>query len=228
MKEFKYGDKVRLNSMMWKSTDKPGDYGLSLTTIYVVEFNNITPCSNELKLKGSSVIFNADWFELVEDYEVDYILYKGWKVPKRYGDENATEIEKIMFETFKKSADKHADPHAETESIAKPVLEERKKDKIRMELVDRGFPLALLELAKVMTWANENKGYKDHDWKNIPNAENAFKGAAARHRVKFDAQRSFGNEMLDCTDEESGIIHLAHELFNTMALLELALVGKVK
>ena len=112
--------------------------------------------------------------------------------------------------------------------ITKPVLEERKKDKIRMELVDQGFPLALLELAKVMTWANENKGYKDHDWKNIPNAENAFKGAAARHRVKFDAQRSFGNEMLDCTDEESGVIHLAHEAFNVLALLELALVGKVK
>ena len=113
-------------------------------------------------------------------------------------------------------------------SIEKPILEERKKDKVRMELVDQGFPLALLELAKVMTWANENKGYKDHDWRNIPNAENAFKGAAARHRVKFDAQRSFGSEMLDCTDEESGIIHLAHEAFNVLALLELALVGKVK
>lgn len=112
--------------------------------------------------------------------------------------------------------------------IAKPILEERKKDKIRMELVDQGFPNALLELAKVMTWASQNKGYKDHDWKNIPNAENAFKGAAARHRVKFDAQRSFGNEILDCTDEESGIIHLAHEAFNVLALLELALVGKVK
>ena len=116
----------------------------------------------------------------------------------------------------------------DVDSIEKPILEERKKDKIRMELVDQGFPLALLELAKVMTWANQNKGYKDHDWKNIPNAENAFKGAAARHRVKFDAQRSFGNEMLDCTDEESGIIHLAHEAFNVLALLELALVGKVK
>lgn len=118
MSKFKFGDKVRLNYMMWNSTHKPEDYGLSLTTIYVVEFNNITPCSNELKLKGSSVIFNADWFELVEDCEVDYILYKGWKVPKRYGDENATEIEKSMFETFKKSADKHAGPHAEKESDA--------------------------------------------------------------------------------------------------------------
>ena len=108
------------------------------------------------------------------------------------------------------------------------ALDKRKNGKIRMELVDQGFPLALMELGRVMTWANENKGYKDHDWKQLPDAENGFKGAAARHRVKFDAQRAFGNEMLDCVDEESGIIHLAHEAFNVLALLELALAGKVK
>lgn len=108
------------------------------------------------------------------------------------------------------------------------ALDKRKNGKIRMELVDQGFPLALMELGRVMTWANENKGYKDHDWKQLPDAENGFKGAAARHRVKFDAQRASGNEMLDCVDEESGIIHLAHEAFNVLALLELALAGKVK
>lgn len=108
------------------------------------------------------------------------------------------------------------------------ALDKRKNGKIRMELVDQGFPLALMELGRVMTWANENKGYKDHDWKQLPDAENGFKGAAARHRVKFDAQRAFGNEMLDCVDEESGIIHLAHEAFNVLALLELALAGRVK
>ena len=108
------------------------------------------------------------------------------------------------------------------------ALDKRKNGKIRMELVDQGFPLALMELGRVMTWANENKGYKDHDWKQLPDAENGFKGAAARHRVNFDAQRAFGNEMLDCVDEESGIIHLAHEAFNVLALLELALAGKVK
>ena len=119
MKEFKCGDKVRLNSMMWNSTHKPEDYGLSLTGVYVVDFNNITPCTtNELKLKGSSVIFYGDWFESAEDYGVDYILYKGWKLPKRYADENATEIEKAMFESFKKSADKHHGPHTEKESDA--------------------------------------------------------------------------------------------------------------
>lgn len=108
------------------------------------------------------------------------------------------------------------------------TLDKRKNGKIRMELVDQGFPLALMELGRVMTWANENKGYKDHDWKQLPDAENGFKGAAARHRVKFDSQRASGFEMIDCVDEESGIIHLAHEAFNVLALLELALAGRVK
>lgn len=113
-------------------------------------------------------------------------------------------------------------------SIQRPVLEERKVGKVRMELFDSGFPNAVYEIAKVMTWANENKGYKDNDWKTIPDAENAFKGAAARHRVKQNMQRSFGEDLLNCADEESNITHLAHEAFNVLALLELALVGKIK
>lgn len=113
-------------------------------------------------------------------------------------------------------------------NIQRPVLEERKVGKVRMELFDSGFPNAVYEIAKVMTWANENKGYKDNDWKTIPDAENAFKGAAARHRVKQNMQRSFGEDLLNCADEESNITHLAHEAFNVLALLELALVGKIK
>jgi len=116
----------------------------------------------------------------------------------------------------------------EEPSIARPILEERKVGKIRMELFDTGFPNAVLEIARMMTWANEHKGYKDNDWKVLPDAENAFKGAAARHRVKLDAQRSFGEDLLDCVDEESNITHLAHECFNNLALLELALVGRIK
>lgn len=112
--------------------------------------------------------------------------------------------------------------------IARPILEERKIGKVRMELFDTGFPNAVLEIARMMTWANKHKGYKDNDWKVLPDAENAFKGAAARHRVKLDAQRSFGEDLLNCVDEESNITHLAHECFNNLALLELALTGKIK
>lgn len=118
--------------------------------------------------------------------------------------------------------------HTAPETIQRPILEERKVGKVRMELFDSGFPNAVYEIAKVMTWANENKGYKDNDWKTIPDAENAFKGAAARHRVKQNMQRSFGEDLLNCADEESNITHLAHEAFNVLALLELALVGKIK
>lgn len=116
----------------------------------------------------------------------------------------------------------------DSESIKRPILEERKIGKVRMELFDTGFPNAVLEIARMMTWANEHKGYKDNDWKVLPDAENAFKGAAARHRVKLDAQRSFGEDLLNCVDEESNITHLAHECFNNLALLELVLVGRIK
>lgn len=113
-------------------------------------------------------------------------------------------------------------------SIAKPILEERKVGKVRMELFDEGFPNAILEVAKVMTWANECKGYKDHDWKQLPDADTAFSAAASRHKVKGFIQKVLGISALDRTDEESHIVHLAHQAFNVLAELELVLTGKIK
>lgn len=246
----KVGDTVKLKPAMWQGI-KPESYGLSFSGEYVVSTVYDDQEYPSLRIEGIAGTFDVEAFQLVKEKEVSkfkvgdkvicthrvdgnwYMIGDELEISackgkvfddgRRYIAYNVTAhkdsgvwIEEADFELLEK------------QSIERPVLGERKKDKIRMELVDQGFPLALLELAKVMTWANANKGYKDHDWKNIPDAENAFKGAAARHRVKFDAQRSFGNEMLDCTDEESGIIHLAHECFNNLALLELALAGKVK
>lgn len=209
----KVGDTVKLKPAMWQGI-KPESYGLSFTGEYKVTrvFTELTYPS--IQVEGSAAVWDAGAFQVVVKEK-----------EKGVWESSCRECKYLDFPCGKH---KEKDALVKEQSIERPVLEERKKDKIRMELVDQGFPLALLELAKVMTWANNNKGYKDHDWKNIPDAENAFKGAAARHRVKFDAQRGFGNEMLDCTDEESGIIHLAHECFNNLALLELALAGKVK
>jgi len=252
----KVGDTVKLKPAMWQGI-KPESYGLSFTGEYVVKRSDPDQKYPSIQIEGSAGVWDAGAFQVVvkgKEEEVsndmfetgDKVFVKQHKLSKEtlkvYGLELDKEYEVKRYSEnrefpvvcifgngyefpaniFEKAV------RVKEQSIERPVLEERKKDKIRMELVDQGFPLALLELAKVMTWANNNKGYKDHDWKNIPDAENAFKGAAARHRVKFDAQRSSGNEMLDCTDEESGIIHLAHECFNTLALLELALAGKVK
>lgn len=112
-------------------------------------------------------------------------------------------------------------------TIARPILEERKVGKIAIELFDHGFPNAVMAVAEVMTWAAEHKGYKPHDWKNLPNAEVAFDAAASRHRIKRHIQA--GSKLCPefRTDEESDLLHLAHEAFNVLAQLELTLTGKI-
>lgn len=113
-------------------------------------------------------------------------------------------------------------------SIARPILTERKVGKVRMDLFNEGFPNAVLEIAKVMTWANENKGYKDHDWKGLPNADKDIPAAASRHGIKQLIQKAKGVPAIERTDEESNIVHLAHQAFNILAELELVLTGKIK
>lgn len=98
----------------------------------------------------------------------------------------------------------------------RPDINTRKLGKVQMELVDTGFPNALFAIAEVMSWAAENKGYKPNDWKNLPDSFMAFTGAAGRHRVK----RLKGEEF----DNESNLLHLAHEAFNVLALLETTLI----
>lgn len=105
------------------------------------------------------------------------------------------------------------------ETTFNPSLETRKNNKNQMELVDTGFPNALLMLGEVMTWAAKNKGYLPNDWKEIPNPQMSLLGAASRHRNK----RLKGEEF----DDESGLPHLAHEAFNVMAQLELLIMGKL-
>jgi hypothetical protein len=105
--------------------------------------------------------------------------------------------------------------------IFRPQLETRKVGKVRVELVDDGFPLALREVAKVMTWAQTAKGYKDHDWQNLPNWEQQLAAATSRHRTDLIIQRQVeGLEFEDCNDEESKLIHKAHEAFGVLAQLE--------
>lgn len=112
--------------------------------------------------------------------------------------------------------------------IEKPILEERKVGKVKMHLVDEGFPNAMMELGKMMGWAEEHKGYKPNDFKNLPNAEVEFPAAATRHRLKGFIQKAEGVPAIDRVDEESGISHLCHAAFNILAELELVLTGRIK
>lgn len=97
-------------------------------------------------------------------------------------------------------------------------LEERKVGKLPMHLVVEGFPLLKRELARMMQWAAEVKGYKPHDWKKMSVGE--FKAAQHRHESK---------RLIDGPlDDESNLMHLVHEAFNAMAAAERALMDREK
>lgn len=106
-----------------------------------------------------------------------------------------------------------------TLGVARPILETRKIGKNRIELVDNGFPNALWEIARLMTKAQEVKGYKDHDWKNLP--IETFHSAASRHRMKTNM-----GELYDDEFEGFEILHKVNEAFNVLAELELILTKK--
>lgn len=141
------------------------------------------------------------------------------------GDVGVVEVTKHPL-IIKPSKEQTTRPEEEL-GVYRPDLDTRKVGKIRVELVDDGFPLALREVAKVMTWAQTAKGYKDHDWQNLPNAEIALAAAASRHRTDYIKQRLIEDlPATESVDPESGLVHKAHEAFGVLAQLELLLRGK--
>lgn len=108
-------------------------------------------------------------------------------------------------------------PAAAPGTVFDPSEETRKDGKVRVELVFEGMPRALMELGRIMTWAIEEKGYKEGDWVNVPNAKQEYRGAMLRHDLKEIAGESH--------DLESKRRHAAHTAWNAMARLELLLQG---
>lgn len=79
------------------------------------------------------------------------------------------------------------------------------------DLILRGMPLALLEVAKVGTFGA--KKYSDDNWMGLETVR--FRNAGQRHMLL----RFTGEEY----DPETHITHLAHEAWNKLAELELEL-----
>lgn len=90
--------------------------------------------------------------------------------------------------------------------------------KVQFDLLEDGAPNALLEIAKVMTWAVEVKGYHPHSWQEIPDAIRRYKAALARHRNAIAR-----GEVLD---HESGLLHWAHAACCVIFITELELRSK--
>jgi hypothetical protein len=90
--------------------------------------------------------------------------------------------------------------------------------KVQFDLLEDGAPNALLEIAKVMSWAVEVKGYHPHSWQEIPDAIRRYKAALGRHRNAIAR-----GEVLD---PESGLLHWAHAACCVIFITELEIRSK--
>lgn len=85
------------------------------------------------------------------------------------------------------------------------------KGKIRLDLVLGAFAKALTEVGKVGTYG-ANK-YSDNGWISVPNGITRYKDAALRHYLADASGEKF--------DKETGLLHLAHFCWNSLAILSL-------
>lgn len=172
---------------------------------------------------GAKVKFNCeeDWGETYAIDGNEYLIVADSDNRDAFFTKDTVQIfaVKLNLELFTLAAGVELPLRKTVHDIARPILAERKVGKVPIELVDTGFPHSLWELAKVLGWAADNKGYKPNDWKCLPDAKIAFQAAASRHRMK----PLLGEEF----DPESGLHHKVHEAFNVLAELELLLSGKL-
>jgi hypothetical protein len=84
--------------------------------------------------------------------------------------------------------------------------------KVRAGLMLRDFSRALKGVARVTTYGAEK--YSPSGWLSVPDAENRYRDALARHLL---------SESSEPCDPESGIDHLLHAAWNILALCELRL-----
>lgn len=94
--------------------------------------------------------------------------------------------------------------------------------KPKMSLPLRQFPRALEAIVRASEYGNAKYEFGGDDWENfkrVPNAEERYRDAKQRH--EGDRSRKY-------LDSESGLSHISHAAWNTLAELEMHLINKEK
>lgn len=106
---------------------------------------------------------------------------------------------------------KEVDPNGLQQNEAGAKLDSGKTD---MALIFDGMPRALMAVGQVATFGAAK--YSRDGWKSVLGGEQRYRAAGDRHRLK----RMFEG----VTDNDSKLLHLAHEAWNKLAELEFALI----
>lgn len=87
-------------------------------------------------------------------------------------------------------------------------------------LFDLGFPLAREFVQATLDYGAIK--YEAHSWRKVPGAFERYAKAGARHRQQRMIAQMYDKKFgFIAPDHESGLPHIAHELFNLMAQIEL-------
>lgn len=110
------------------------------------------------------------------------------------------------------------------EAVADAMSQRYKADagKTRPALISIGFQRAL-RIVQATTDYGALK-YEAHSWRNVPGAKGRYLEAAERHRQdRLLVQTDEEFDCLSTLDIESGLPHIAHEVFCLLAIMELEL-----
>lgn len=88
--------------------------------------------------------------------------------------------------------------------------------KTKPDLIELGFPRALRLVQATTDYGSEK--YEEHSWRSVDDGFARYQRAYARHRQDRILDGNFMSR-----DKESNLPHVAHELFNLMAMMELYL-----
>ena len=86
--------------------------------------------------------------------------------------------------------------------------------KVKANIIFEDFSDALYEIARVCTYGD--KKYKRSSWKTVPNALERYSDAKSRHLLEQYRKTGAGEY-----DEESELLHAAHEAWGALARLQL-------
>jgi len=90
------------------------------------------------------------------------------------------------------------------------------------DLLEMGFPRALRLVQATLEYGAQK--YEAHSWRKVPDAMARYNRAGRRHRQDRDLVARPEDKfyaVLEACDNESGIPHIAHEIFNLLCMIEL-------
>ena len=164
--------------------------------------------------KGAKVYNDRGDLFTISEVKGDHVYFTEWSMYATVGgilDRFTVEEKPTGIPTFDGDIATHLGVEVGKEAL--PQGTKLDQGKLKPTLLLDDMALAIQEILKVLQFGTEK--YSEGNWLKVPNGIDRYRNAADRHRLAVDE-----------LDDESGMMHLAHEATSILMLLELKLKEK--